>query len=65
MSEKVLCKCFICRRENPELGGKFLASSTVKKHRRKELSWIKSANMQNITHLANSQSIGIRWVFSV
>ena len=63
MSEKILCKCFVCRRENPELGGKLFTALTVKKHRKRELSWIKSTNIQNITHLENSQSIGVRWVF--
>ncbi|CAB4440958.1 unnamed protein product [Rhizophagus irregularis] len=50
MSEKVLCKCFICKAENPELGGKYYTVPTVKKHRKKELEWIKDTNM-------NSQSI--------
>jgi hypothetical protein len=53
MSEKELCRCFICRAENPELGGKFYTVQTVKKHRKKELEWIRNANM-------NSQSIEVR-----
>ena len=61
MSEK-LCKCFICQRENPELGGKVLSVSTVRKHRKRELKWIKSVNTQNITQNRNTE---IRWVFSV
>jgi hypothetical protein len=58
MSEKVLCECFICKKENPELGGKLFTALTVKKHRKKELDWIKSANMQNIdmTHLKNNRN---------
>ncbi|GBC39132.2 transposase domain-containing protein [Rhizophagus irregularis DAOM 181602=DAOM 197198] len=52
MSEKVLCKCFICKAKNPELGGKYHTFPTVKKHRKKELEWIKNTNM-------NSQSIEV------
>ena len=36
--ETVLCKCFICKEQNPELDGKFVSIITFRKYRKKESS---------------------------
>lgn len=46
--ETVLCKCFICKGENPELGGKIVSTITFRRHRKKESDWNNSTNIQNI-----------------
>ena len=46
--ETILCKCFICKGENPELGGKFVSRATFKRHRKKESNWSSITNIQNL-----------------
>ncbi|GES73773.1 hypothetical protein RCL_jg4195.t1 [Rhizophagus clarus] len=49
MSHKtVLCECFICKGENPELGGKFVSMSAFRRHRKKESKWSCTTNIQNL-----------------
>ena len=45
----IFCKCFICRGENQELGGKFVSLGTFRRHRKKESNWSNSTNVQNLT----------------
>jgi hypothetical protein len=47
--ETVLCKCFVCKGENPELGGKFVSISTFRRHRKKESKWNNSTNIKNLS----------------
>jgi hypothetical protein len=47
MSEPILCKCFICKGENPGLGGKLVSKPTFRRHRKKESDWYNSTNIQN------------------
>ncbi|CAG8730639.1 11178_t:CDS:2, partial [Funneliformis caledonium] len=49
MSE--FCKCFICKAENSELGGKLVSINTFRRHRKKELNWSISINRQKIISL--------------
>lgn len=49
--EQNLCRCFICKGENPELGGKLVSMNTFRRHRRKELKWSISTNKQSIIPL--------------
>jgi len=46
--EIILCKCFICKGENPESGGKLISITTFRRHRKKESNWNNSTNIQNI-----------------
>ena len=47
-AKTVLCKCFICKGENPKLGGKFVSLITFRRYRKKESNWNDSTNIQNI-----------------
>jgi len=49
--DQEFCRCFICKGENPELGGKLVSMNTVRRHRKKELNWSISTNEQNINFL--------------
>jgi hypothetical protein len=47
-TETVLCKCFICKGEYPELGGKYISKSTFRRHRNKESKWSNFTIIQNL-----------------
>lgn len=52
MSEKtVFCKCFVCKGENPELGGKFVSISCFRRHRNKESKWSASTDIHNLNDI--------------
>lgn len=52
--ETILCKCFLCKGENPELGGKFVSKSTFRRHRKKESIWNISILSNNLEYFSNS-----------
>lgn len=46
--DTVLCGCFVCKGQYPELGGKFVSISTFRRHRNKTSKWNNSINMQDL-----------------
>ncbi|CAG8691920.1 4819_t:CDS:2, partial [Rhizophagus irregularis] len=42
--ETIFCKCFICKGEHPELGGKIVSIGTFRRHRKKESTWSNSTS---------------------
>jgi len=55
--ETILCECFICKGENSELGGKFVSTTTFRRHRKKESNWSNSTNIQNLDDTQNLDDI--------
>ncbi|CAB5207605.1 unnamed protein product [Rhizophagus irregularis] len=52
--ETIFCKCFICKGEHPELGGKIVSIGTFRRHRKKESTWSNSTSIQNIISSAEN-----------
>jgi hypothetical protein len=51
--ETTLCKCFICKSENSELGGKVVSITTFRRHKKRESNWSNSTNIQNLDDTQN------------
>ena len=54
--EQKLCRYFICKGENPELGGKLVSMNTFRRHRKKELGWSVST-LDDSEHIEPANSL--------